>query len=104
MQQDHEKLMQYTHALELAFNEVVAENAWQKQLVSEVKEENLKWEVRVEQTERRLQLFSRQWMDTLAPFDSSFASSDTHLKLDKDGAIGTEKCIKMLQKLLSRTQ
>lgn len=103
MQQDHEKLTQYTHALELAFNEVVAENAWQKQLVSEVKEENLKWEVRVEQTERRLQLFSRQWMDTLAPFDSSFAS-DTHLKIDKDGTIGTEKCMKLLQKLLSRTQ
>lgn len=114
-QHDQDKLLQYSQALELAFNEVVAENQWQKQVIQEAKARDIQWAARVEQTDRRLDLITRAWTEALGAYDPALlapvkpdaTTTTTTAILFGDDDIGghrTDTLLMHCQKLLSRTQ
>ena len=96
--------------MELALNEVVAENQWQKKLVTEAKEASLVLETRLEQIDRRLQVVTRHWLDMLSPYEDTkklFATTNAMsdlVAIDSMSGLSTEKLLKLIAKLLSRTQ
>lgn len=103
--------MQYAQALELAFNEVVAEQRWQQRVASDAKAAGLVADARVEQLQRRLQLLVRAWSDVLAPFDgdkispsAGTADGTANELVAGDGADAADRALKQLQQLLGRTQ
>lgn len=87
--QDHAKLVDYSHALELALNEVVAEQKWLKVQLDDEKQRSLTLETSHNQLDRRLRVLLRAWQDVLGSSKEIDSTADV---------------VRCAQRLLSQTQ